>query len=199
MSWKALYSSLKHIPAVGTPVRKPTDVEYNEFEKATGFRLPKSYKEFAKVFGAGELGNYYSIRAPGCAVEGATSFNRQADLAFFNKSLREKDDQLWYAFVKEQYRGDADRISRLVCFADNATSELIAWDPEDVRDKAGPEYGIYIIIREEDHSKLLATSFPLFIEEVCFGIGYFKLFDESIDDVTDAPPKSFQPVGYRNN
>jgi len=81
--------------------------------------------------------------------------------------------------------------------ADNAIGEPIGWDPLDIRDSASCEYGIYIIIREDDHSSLLAENFPTFIQDVCFGTGYFNLFElESELSADDVPPRSFRPQSF---
>jgi hypothetical protein len=62
--WKRLYDSLEIEIAPGTPKGvRPTPATISEYESATGFKLPLDYREFIQVFGPGELGRVFRIKA----------------------------------------------------------------------------------------------------------------------------------------
>jgi len=174
----------------------------DEYEKVNGFKFPTSYRDFIKIFGPGELGEEYVIRAPGYfQPEKSTReqrFNLRTDLACFNDRIR--NQPISEETINKYFSGDGGQISRLVYFAETSIGELIGWDPCDVRSNDSLEYGIYILPRESDHLTLFVESFASFVQEVFFGIRYLQLVNPSTKIPEDASalllPKSFRPAGY---
>jgi hypothetical protein len=201
-NWAELFESVEHIPPDGDEVPKPTDEVLDRYEHETSFRFPKSYREFIKVFGPGELGEEYVIRAPGYFRPEKSPkeerFNLRTDLGRFNQRIREQ--QIKNDTVKRHFAGDALRVSRLVYFAETSIGELIGWDPLDTRDADLAEYGIYILLRESDHLALFSENFTDLINEVFFGVRYVQLTNPSTTIPKDTSglllPKSFRPAGF---
>jgi hypothetical protein len=96
--------------------------------------------------------------------------------------------------INDIYNRDKERVSRLICFADSIIGEVIAWDPLDIRDEGTREYGIFVIIREDDCATFLSSSFPAFIRDVCYGTRYFELFGQA--EGVDPRPRTFRPAAY---
>ena len=63
---------------------------------------------------------------------------------------------------------DPQRARRLVLFCTTATNDFFGWDPEDVTDPAGREYGIYLLGRYDTRVTRLATTFREFVLNYCF-------------------------------
>ncbi len=64
--WQQLYNSLKIVLRRGYERLPPPDAAaLDRFEREHGHPLPASYREFIQVFGAGELGGFFRIKAPG--------------------------------------------------------------------------------------------------------------------------------------
>jgi hypothetical protein len=168
--WRSLYGSLDIEVAEGMPKGlKPTGELITGYEIAYGFKLPIDYCDFIRVFGPGELGQEFRIRAPGYP-----SLGEPVDLAAFNASF----DPLRHDESILRFYGRREQIKRLHFFASTSGSEAIAWDPDDVRDPDRHEYGIYILMHDLNSPELLASSFERFVFDVCLGNGYFRLRTE---------------------
>jgi hypothetical protein len=119
--WKKLYDSLDIEIDPGTPKGvKPTPAVISAYEAATGFKLPEDYCDFIQVFGPGELGRVFRIKAPGYPTLGFS-----ADLDAFNSGfnrLRDNPESVGICERKEQFK-------RLHFFAATDGGEAIAWDP----------------------------------------------------------------------
>jgi hypothetical protein len=173
-SWSELYHSLEieagHPPAGPTKFRavlqvpKPEINWLDDYEVRSGFRLPVGYREFIQVFGPGELGDGYKIRAPGYRLTGqgqdARVFNFQVDLDEFNA----------HPDWSHRKFKEPDQIMRLVYFADDSNGDLYGWDPQYIRSHEPTEYAIYVVEREEDErARLVATSFVDFVNNRVLG------------------------------
>src|SRR5688572_23714813 len=91
--WAEVYRGLR-ILATPTPrIELPTDAELDRFEREFGFRLPRNYRAFIKVFGPGQLTHDFRFRSAGCRVastgDAAERFNEHVDLVALNEVLRE--------------------------------------------------------------------------------------------------------------
>jgi hypothetical protein len=87
---------------------------------------------------------------------------------------------------------DPERIRRLVFFCREQGGDLIGWDPEDVRDPRGREYGVFRYGRANTAEEL-ADSFAGFVERVCLAgeninipgrdasLGTRRSFDPAVD------------------
>jgi hypothetical protein len=116
------------------------------YEQGSGVQLPRSYREFMLRLGPGELGfppggegEEYQIVAPP-----SPGSNAGADLTALTheyhsaSGLEQRADE----DLGQEY-GDAGRVRRLILFASTFGGDRYGWDPEDVRDPEGPEFGIY--------------------------------------------------------
>lgn len=196
--WVTLFRSVELKPVNGRELSRPDDAQLDVFERASGFRFPQSYRGFIKVFGPGELADRFVVRAPGYAIQGRSDvvggFNETVDIQAFNASLpiRMPSEQ---AYARKRYQ-DYDRLSRLVFFADYNVSDVIGWDPADSR--KSDEYGIYILMQDEDRLRLISADFRSFILDVCFGTGFFQVEGDNYDIATLEPfPRSFRPSGMK--
>jgi hypothetical protein len=157
---------IRELPA-GSRIKalpRPSDDDLNRYERESGFRLPLSYRAFVKVFGPGELGGDFRLRAPGYPD------HPHADLGRSNAEIRAGLTKTFLSLFN-----DPDRVARMVFFCAPGGGDWIGWDPEDIRDAELHEYGIYEIGDEE--MEKVADSFPQFIEEVCLGPGNYRTFD----------------------
>jgi hypothetical protein len=166
--WQRLYDSLeiRELPADSRikALPKPSDEDLDLYERESGFLLPLSYRAFIKVFGPGELGGDFRLRAPGYPDDS------HADLGRTNAEIRAGLTETFLSFFT-----DPERVARMVFFCAPGGGDWIGWDPEDVRDARLREYGIYEI--GDEQMEKVADSFPQFIEEVCLGPGNDKTFD----------------------
>jgi hypothetical protein len=167
--WQTLYDSLEIQKSSDTPKgMKPTAATLSEYEAATGFKLPLDYCDFIKVFGPGELGRVFRIKAPGYPTPGYPT-----DLGAFNSSFDEfRHDPAKIGVYERQVQ-----FKRLHFFAATDAGEAIAWDPN-FHDVDRDDYAVYILLRSSDAPELLAVSFKKFIFDVCLGDGYSRLFAE---------------------
>jgi hypothetical protein len=167
--WKQLYDSLEIEITPGTPKGvKPAQAIISEYEAATGFKLPLDYCEFIQVFGPGELGRVFRIKAPGYPTMGYPT-----DLGAFNSSFdASRNDPAKLGVYERQ-----EQFKRLHFFAATDGGEAIAWDPN-FHDPDRHDYGIYILLGSSDAPELLAVSFKKFIFDACLGDGYYRLFAE---------------------
>jgi hypothetical protein len=171
MDWNLFYQSLA-LPNLGPNVEfavpKPSDAWLDEYETTMSFRLPQAYREYIKVFGPGELGGHFQILGPQYRLVGrgkdTETFNQRSDLDAYTEYRRKN------AYGKEVAKGiysDPARINRLIFFAfDTCLGDDVGWDPEEVRDAASNEYGIYVVERDEHEcARPFADSFTEFITE----------------------------------
>jgi hypothetical protein len=183
--WQRLYRRLTaNIPTAwknrprSYPGAEPLKAALTEFEKAAGFKLPRSYKTFVKVFGPGELGGYFRICIPGdqeCGDDLAT----QHELV--SATFRTADDL-----------EHGDLLNRLLFFASTIGGETVGWDPLDVTDPRGCEYRVYYVTRSNT-CKAIAPSFPEFVSEICLKNNLYKYFGWKNQEPEDWPPQTFLP------
>ncbi len=169
--WKRLQKKLTIKPTYGTPVRKPRDSQLDRFEAEYEFKLPKSYREFVKLFGAGILDGYFRIYSP---AHGGTV--ETLDLVAEWESMRENLD--WLA--NETFPESSPLLSRAVPFSGTINGDIIVWDPAEKTNSRSHEYTIYIIPRDigEEITKV-ADTFREYIEDCCLGDKLAQLFDYS--------------------
>jgi hypothetical protein len=158
--------------AHGSVFPKPGKKELDRFEETSGVKLPRSYRDFAQRFGAGELAGYYRIAVP-------LNVSSRYDLARFNQAAHgDKAAQPW------EGQGPPHVIDRVVFFASTIGGEMYAWDPADSRNARAREYSIYLFPRISEIEQV-AGSFRGFIQDVC-------LKQEPREDGS-IPPLEFSP------
>lgn len=198
-SWDAIKSQIDIIRRDASSLTLPEVGDLDRYESSSGFRLPLDYRDFVLAFGLGrfEPGSWY-FAVPGfpgealsCDLEGMTDFVRGG----FG---RRSDEELAKEF------DDPQRARRLLIFCGTASNDFYGWDPLDVADPEGHEYGIYQLGRYDTRVLRLATTFRDFVLGYCFrgvlrrdGSGYdreklpeewepddlpFKFFVERRDD-----------------
>jgi hypothetical protein len=158
--WQSLYDSLEIVLRPGSErMPPPDDAALDQFEREHASVLPASYREFIKVFGAGELGGFFRIKSPGYPAGG------DAALAGFNQRMH-TDEEADAAMAKQPVQ----RFRGMVFFASVNGGEVVAWDTGDVRCDRPLEYGIYLWSLDRRFLEL-AGSFEQFITDVCLTTG----------------------------
>ena len=181
-SWQKFYDSLD-IGIMGGSISRaigiwrPTENDIREFESTYKILLPKSYRDFVLVFGAGQLAKDVEIAAPGYPDQ-RSIYN----LAFRN-SCRENEETLLYWPDDER-----NRLRRFVYFGRYAEQSDVAWDPEDVRNKRAHEYGIWEQRRDLSFH-LLGSSFKQCVENLCEPL---FAYDQDPNIRSSTPWKSFR-------
>jgi hypothetical protein len=168
--WQSLYDSLEIVLRRGSErVPPPDDASLDQFERVHGAPLPASYREFVKVFGAGELGGFFRIRAPGYPA------GSDASLDGFNRRMHAGDD------------AQTERFRRLVYVAGVNGGETVAWDTGDVRSASPHEFGICLRTRD-DKLLELAGSFAEFVMRICLTTGLDEAWRRAGVEVEDEWP-----------
>jgi hypothetical protein len=127
----------------GVTWKTSTDADLDAFEAARGFRLPDSYREFAKTFGPCEIGNtgLFFFAAP---VYGDRSgmFNLDTHNAEWHEIALENAEDALREDVFYDY-ANTDIAVRLVFFGSDVGGAPYGFDPEEVTDTATGECAIY--------------------------------------------------------
>jgi hypothetical protein len=169
VEWEVLYSSLSITKWSGRPfLPKPTKEDLDAFEQEWEIKLPKSFREYAPIFGSGTLGRRFDIATPG--------YGRRArhDIAAMNRSKCIKQLRKWEELELP------DQLERAIFFCETVGQDYIFFDPADITDRRNHEYGIYALLRLEKKAKKIAESFKEFIETIvlrgdCRKVNYGRL------------------------
>jgi hypothetical protein len=188
LDWDSLLAGIK-VYRRSNSVPLPKAGALDAYDKATGFRLPEGYRRFVLTLGPGDVGDAFRVAAPGYPKNRDT-----VDLAKMNRRYRAGVDSSSEADLAAKY-DDPERVRRLVVFCDTGGADYYGWDPQDVRDAAAHECGVYLAPRHGSQVENVAGSFLEFIGEYCLGPGYRARFlDKSL-----APKKIFAAAGdYRD-
>jgi hypothetical protein len=188
LDWDKLLAQIRALRGrKAVPLPRPEALD--AYEEASGLKLPEGYRHFALRLGPGDVGgDHFRIAAPGYPKNRDT-----VDLAKMSKRYRGLAD-LPHEDLAAKY-DDPERVRRLVAFCDTGGGDYYGWDPQDVRDAASHEYGVYLVPRHGKSVENVAGSFLEFIGEYCLGPGYrAKFLDRSL-----APRKVFVAAGdYRD-
>ena len=149
--WNALYEELIRPTTGGTQYSKPTDKTIAVFERESHVKLPESYKEFTKVFGAGELAEYYRIAAP-------LDIEDDNDLVRQNRNAHgEPGEDLLGSY------GPSEVTDRIVIFGNTIGGEMFGWNTEEVTDEDRAEYAIFYLTRRGSMERI-ANTFEEFVQ-----------------------------------
>lgn len=164
MSWEELHRSV--ISWKPMRFRPADDEELDAFEAAAGLALPRSYREFVKIFGACEIGSKgINIARP----RRKRMPNSRYDLA----SRAERMHDIVEAFCRSSDSTGRvvhpERSLRMVFFGDNQLGDTFGWDPEDISDAAAHEYAVYSRHIETEPYPRVAFSFQDFVLGYCLG------------------------------
>lgn len=159
-------------------LRRPSDRVLDAFENRQGWKLPKSYRQYIKVFGAGELFERWRIAAPG------NQSWPYWDLDATNGALQLGADQ-------EVYFSESDRsiLHRLFFFGELSGQDPIGWALCDKTNVKNHEYRIYV--RKLDSLQELASSFRSLIES---SYSAFNRADSNSSDDEMGSRLSFWPA-----
>jgi hypothetical protein len=152
--WQELLESIKIDTAMGKlkPVR-PTALE--SFEKRRKVKLPRSYRTYCEVFGAGELSEQFKIAVPG--YKGATTL-------YSLEQLDEGARNVEYTV----YAKDTEQYERGLFFSVDIARSHHFFDPADVTESRNHEYAVYTVF-SDFKVKRTADNFWEFITDSCLG------------------------------
>lgn len=148
-----------------------SQAELDRFETETGILLPASYREFMTRFGAGEFTGAWSEAEFGGDLEICAPLHSSEHFRL-QRPLGEEA----YDFLN-----DKELRGRMIWFASEHNGDQYGWDPEDVTDEAAHECAIYVDMRHKDGPEKIASTFREFIEDYCFGGGYYEVMDFDIE------------------
>lgn len=152
--WQSFHDSLV-IDTYGEPLPLPNPEQLDGFERKSGIRLPRTYREFLFVFGPGEFRSSLQIAAP----DSSDAIDR-FDLMRAHEGYRPTESELQY--IRES---DRPRAARLLYFGLIDGRDWLGWDLDDLRIPNDFEYGIY---RRENHCvQFVAATFKELVEEHC--------------------------------
>jgi hypothetical protein len=174
-NWQELLKRLEIDTALGSlqPV-DPKDLD--SFEAKRGVKLPRSYRKYCEVFGAGEFGRQFKIAVPGYQGPAAEVF-----------SLDELNQMAIEGQEYDVYSKDAEQHKRGIFFCLDILGSFHFFDPAEVTDRVRHEYAIYTVFRDFE-LKRIADNFWEFITAVCLSKRHSKL-------VRISPPQQlFMPI-----
>jgi hypothetical protein len=148
----------------GPTLPKPTVDNLDLFEAETGFRLPRSYREYILVFGPGKLLTDWDIAAPGYGES-------LWDLSVMHENMR--PDEQWIGHHPVEHH---DRIRRCRYFC-SKYKDTFGWDPAEVCDHSAQEYAIYCILADGRVERVV-DSFRAFVEEAALSMLTLPGWDE---------------------
>jgi SMI1 / KNR4 family (SUKH-1) len=149
------------VTLIGDELRVVSDKELDAFESETGFKLPESYRQFCKVFGAGTLARPDTFNI---AVPGLTRTYPAFELRSFNLETRDFSREYKVRCARP------DLFERAWFFGDDIGTSYYFWDPQEVIDKHNAECAIYVMLRSWELLRI-ADTFWNFIVDVCLGTG----------------------------
>jgi hypothetical protein len=129
---------------------KPTKKTLDGFENARHLNLPKSYREFALFFGAGELAGHYRITVP---MSGSSDY----DLEKFNTDYHGDPDE----HLLDQF-GSSEVIEKCLFFCSSGGGVVFGWKTDEVTAARGHEYAIYAF--DFPPMVKVASTFQKFVE-----------------------------------
>src|SRR5262249_17340340 len=106
----------------------PTEKSLSNFERQQKVLLPNCFREFAILFAAGELCEYYRFHVP-------LGFKDDYDLATYDRS--------WHRPQCEEILSDhvsQDVLRQMLFFCESVGGEPYAWRTDEITSKTGHEY-----------------------------------------------------------
>ena len=155
--WSEVLQSLSMISGELRPV---SESDLDQFETETGFKLPKSYRDFCTLLGPGILahpGNYRIVapKSNGGEMEELRRFNRFAHAC--NQEC-------------EFYCQNAEQVKRALFFGTDIGTSWFFWDPGETANAKDNEHSIFVLYRDYDVERL-ANSFWDFVNDICLKSG----------------------------
>jgi hypothetical protein len=154
--WSGIY---KELSIFGQRRRKrvPTEATIATFERAHELALPKSYREFSVLFGAGELCGFYRFHVP-------LDRKDEYDLSTYNVGLQgEQRKDHWAEY------GQSEIVGHLLFFCSTIGGEFYAWRTNEITNQHDHEYAVYHFLRSPSLEKV-AQTFQEFFEKCRTGV-----------------------------
>jgi hypothetical protein len=164
-SWKKLLD----IVQVQGQLDPVSEKQLAAFEAANKIKLPRSYREFCKVFGPGDLQCriWIHLTTPGRD----TSAGRTVE-GLWNVSTEVLNREIWSTslFEVDEYCSQPELVRKGLFFARDIYTHLYFWKKDEITSKSMNELAVYVIYREWDIYRL-ADSFESFIFDICLDKG----------------------------
>jgi hypothetical protein len=161
--WKRLLDRVR----IEGQLRPVSDAQLDEFETKHQIKLPRSYREFCKVFGPGSLRGQICIHitVPETVSEHVAAQATKQSIEILNK-------EIWSTIFLDldDYCPDPALIRKGLFFGKDIYTHHYFWNPLDITDKANSEFGVYVIFREMKIHRL-ADTFESFIYDICLDKG----------------------------
>jgi hypothetical protein len=179
--WEEVYNRihLYHSPD-WIRVPRPSDAELDRVEAQLGSRLPRSYREFLKRFGPGELA--HRLRLTPISVTNRPNFTLVEETV---------ENRTFFSTRKAKNK---DWLERVVYYGCNAGGDFYAWDPNELVNSTDGECPVYWLpCHDEDDPQAQAGSFFEFVRVVLARVEECREDDE--EEETTGP--IFHPYTLR--
>ncbi len=135
------------------------------YEVRSGFKLPVSYRHFCRVFGPGNLADWFEIAVPAFTGKSPSNY----DLDTIGQLCHKGRDF-------QEYSDDPQQFERAVIFGSDCTGARFLWDPEERTDKKTREYAIYAIWRDWSRERVCDTFWEF--ANICLHRGNRTLYED---------------------
>jgi hypothetical protein len=154
-AWLRLRDELSIEPGADE-MRPISPAKLDAFEGKQGLRLPRSYRTFCEVFGAGQIGNLFSIAVPGYRGKAKTF-----DLEHLNRMAHDGQEY-------DVYSKDPAQHTRGLFFCVDLVNAFHFFDPEEVTGSRHHEYAVWTVSRDYELKRTF-DNFWEFITTGCLG------------------------------
>jgi hypothetical protein len=151
---------LQTLSIVGGELGPVSQSDLDQFETETGFKLPKSYRDFCTLLGPGTLahpGNY-RIVAP------KANGGQMEELRRFNRFAHDCNQEC------ELYCQNPEQVKRAWFFGTDIGTSWFFWDSVETTNPKNYEYSVFVLYRDYDVERL-ASSFWEFVNDICLESG----------------------------
>jgi hypothetical protein len=138
------------------------------YERRTGFKLPASYRHFCRVFGPGNLTDWFEIAAPDCR-------GRAPNLHDLDTLGRNAHEHLEW----REYSDDPPQYERAVMFGSDCGPSWFFWDPAERTDRRGHECAIYAVWSDWTRERVCGTFWEF--ANICLHRGSRTLYNDPPD------------------
>jgi hypothetical protein len=145
-----------------------SDSQLDAFEAKNQTKLPWSYREFCKVFGAGSLRAriWIHITTPD------NPFIKRPESRGTMESMDVLNEEIWSTIFLDvdEYCPDPALIRQGLFFGSDIYTHHYFWNRQEITDKDRNEMGVWVIYREMKIYRL-AESFESFVWDICLDRG----------------------------
>lgn len=166
--WRELLEAFETVGELHPVEMKVLD----DYESCSGFKLPASYRHFCKVFGPGNVGDWFEIAVPEFKGKTPTKYDIESLTSKYRESLNRCESL-----------DDPHQLKRAVIFGSDCTGAIYFWDPAEHTDEERNECAIYAVWRDFNREQVSDTFWEF--ANICLHRGTRTLYDE--------PPR----IGFR--